>query len=136
MPEQRRVATLLAFARHLEVSALDDALDLLDLLIQTLLARVYKAGQREMLRTIRDLDAAALQLRNACLVLLDPTYEDAELRQAVFSRIPAEKLRKAIARYLRHSGHGCGTNWSDQATPHAGRNPIPAYRKPVRSGAY
>ncbi len=63
MPDERRVATLLAFARHLEVAAQDDALDLFDLLIQTLLARVYRAGQQERLRTIRDLDAAALQLR-------------------------------------------------------------------------
>ena len=38
MPRDRRVATLLAFARAFEATALDDALDLLDLIITDLLA--------------------------------------------------------------------------------------------------
>jgi TnpA family transposase len=97
MSEERRTATLLAFARYLEVTAQDDALDLLDLLIQTLLARVYRAGQQERLRTIRDLDAAALQLREVGLILLDLTFADMEVRAAAFTRVPVEKLAKAVA---------------------------------------
>ncbi len=96
MREERRVATLLGFPRQMYISAQDDALDLLDLLIQTLLARVYRAGQQERLRTIRDLDAAALQLREACMVLIDLDYEDPAVRRVVFSRVPLEKLAKAV----------------------------------------
>ena len=112
MPDERRVATLLAFARHLEISAQDDALDLLDLLIQTLLARVYRAGQQERLRTIRDLDAAALQLREACLVLIDLAYEDPDVRRMAFSRVPFEKLAKAVAT-VGDLAHPPGDNYYD-----------------------
>ena len=63
MPRDRRVATLLAFARTFEATALDDALDLLDLIVTDLLAQAKLTGEKERLRTLRDLDAAALQLR-------------------------------------------------------------------------
>src|SRR4051794_17076800 len=65
MPRDRRVAILLAFARTFEVTALDDALDLLDLIVTDLLAQAKLTGEKERLRTLRDLDAAALQLREA-----------------------------------------------------------------------
>jgi hypothetical protein len=67
MPSDRRVATLLAFARAFEVTALDDALDLLDLIITDLLTQAKLAGEKERLRTLGDLDAAALQLRDVCI---------------------------------------------------------------------
>jgi hypothetical protein len=97
MPEDRRIATLLAFIYSLEVTAQDDAVDLLDLLIQMLLARAVRVRQKERLRTIRDLDAAALQLREACLILLDATYGDEELRRAVFTRVAPNRLEAAVA---------------------------------------
>ena len=71
MSEDRRVATLLAFARVIEMTAQDDALDVFEMLVQALLSRSERAAERERLRTIRDLDLAAMQLREACLVLLD-----------------------------------------------------------------
>jgi hypothetical protein len=43
MPSDRRVATLLAFARAFEATALDDALDLLDLIITDPLAQASLA---------------------------------------------------------------------------------------------
>jgi hypothetical protein len=76
MTEGRRMATLLAFARAFEATALDDALDLLDRLITDVLAQAQHLGQKERLRTLRDLDAAALRLREVCEVLLDSTCHD------------------------------------------------------------
>ena len=70
MPPPRRHATLLAFAKVQETAALDDVLDLLDQLITAMLARVEHAGQQRRLRTLKDLDAAALLLHEACLVVL------------------------------------------------------------------
>jgi TnpA family transposase len=96
MAEERRHATLLAFALVFETTAQDDALDLLDLLIEQLLARATRSGQQERLRTLGDLDAAALQLRNACEVIFDPAWEDVEVRGAVFNRIPKEHLLRAM----------------------------------------
>ena len=75
----------LAFARIIEVTAQDDALDLFDMLVQLLLSRSERATERERLRTIRDLDLAAMQLREACLIILDKRYDDSGVRDA---RVP------------------------------------------------
>jgi len=97
MPEERRMATLLAFAQAFEITALDDALDLLDLLITDLQGEAQKIGQKERLRTMRWLDTAALRLREACEILLDEGWEDVEVRARVFARISREDLRAAAA---------------------------------------
>jgi TnpA family transposase len=98
MPAPRRRATLLAFAHTLAATAQDDAIDVLDLLIEALLDRVEQHGERERLRTLRELDAAALRLREACLVLLDAAQPDPSLRAAVFARVPREHLVVAVTR--------------------------------------
>jgi TnpA family transposase len=98
MSEDRQIATLLAFARVIEVTAQDDALDLFDMLVQAVLSRSERASERERLRTIRDLDLAALQLREACLIMLDKQYENGDVRDAVFARISPEKLAAAVNR--------------------------------------
>jgi hypothetical protein len=97
MPPDRRVATLLAFARVFEATALDDALDVLDALITELSLQARRTGQQERLRTIHDLDAAALQLREACAVLLDDACRDAKLRSTVFARVSKQSLAEAVA---------------------------------------
>ena len=84
MAGNRRIATLLAWANLFETIAQDEALDLLDGLMRILWTRATRAGERERLRTLRDLDAAALQLRGACLVLLDGTHPDPQVREKVF----------------------------------------------------
>jgi hypothetical protein len=95
MPEPRRIATLLAFAHQLEATALDDALDVLDSLIENMLDRVEHDGERARLRTLRDLDAAALRLREACLILLDETKPDPAIRAEVFAHVSREQVAAA-----------------------------------------
>ena len=97
MPPPRRHATLLAFAKVQETAALDDVVDLLDQLITAMLARVERAGQQRRLRTLKDLDAAALLLHEACLVLLDPGCADRRVRDTVFARVPRDQLTQAVA---------------------------------------
>ncbi len=96
MPPDRRVATLLAFARVFEATALDDAIDVLDALITELSVQALRAGRQERLRTIHDLDAAALQLREACAVLLDDACGDAKLRSTIFTRVSKQSLAEAV----------------------------------------
>ena len=98
MSPPRRQATLLAFAKVQEITALDDVLDLFDQLVTTMLARVERAGQQRRLRSLKDLDAAALLLHQACLVLLDPGCTDRRVRETVFARIPRDQLTQAVAR--------------------------------------
>jgi hypothetical protein len=80
MRPDRRAATLLALVQALEGSAHDDALDLFDLLLRDLFATSERVGQRARLRTLRDLDAAALTLVEATAPLLSAELTDAELR--------------------------------------------------------
>jgi len=96
MTEDRRIASLLAFAGAFEATAHDDALDLFDLLLRTTFSRAERAGKQERLRTIRDLDAAALKLREACVVLLEMEDATTQVREHVFARIPIEQLQTAV----------------------------------------
>jgi len=92
MPDDRRIATLLAFAHTFEVVALDDALDLFDLMMNDLIREATSTGEETRVRTLRDLDAAALQLRTACQVLLDARIADTGLRRVIFARVPLAAL--------------------------------------------
>ena len=98
MPPTRRIATLLAFVHQLEAAAQDDALDILDQLITTLFARVEHQGKQERLRTLKDLDAAALQLQEACAVILDPACADADVRATIFAHLSHAQLAAAVDR--------------------------------------
>jgi hypothetical protein len=96
LPEQRHMATLLAFVRTLEASAQDDVLDLLDVVVTKLFSDAAAVGKRARLRTIRDLDAAALKLRRAGAVLIDDTIKDAAVREAAFAAVPREAFAAAL----------------------------------------
>ena len=98
LPGERRIATLLAYIRTLEASAHDDVLDLFDVVVTGMFADAKAAGQKERLGSIRDLDAAALLLRQACAVLLDESTPDRAVRRTVFETISREDLAEAMAR--------------------------------------
>ena len=71
MPEERRVATLVAFLRRLEALAQDDALDVLFALISEMVAMSKGVQRKERFRTIKDLDEAALALKEAIDAVFD-----------------------------------------------------------------
>ena len=96
MPLERRTATLLAFVRTLEATAQDDVLDLFDIVVTALFTDAAKVGKKARLRTIRDLDAAALQLRRAGGVLMDDTVKDNAVRKAAFAIVPRTMLAAAL----------------------------------------
>jgi hypothetical protein len=97
MAQERRIATLLAFARAFEFIAIDDALDLLDLLISDIIHDAQSDGEKERLRTLRDLDAAALQIWDALRILLDENVDAAAVRTQTYAQIPRERLLEAGA---------------------------------------
>ena len=97
MPDERRRATLVAFAYAYEAETLDDALDLLDLLITDIAASAKRRGVKKRLRTLEDLDKAALELADVCSVLLDEDCPDSEVRTVVFAKLSKEHLTAAVA---------------------------------------
>jgi hypothetical protein len=83
MSEERRLATLLVFVQALERTATDDLLDLFDNLLTALALRGETKRRRERLRSLKDLDQAALVLQQAVQLLLDEAVPAEGLRQQV-----------------------------------------------------
>lgn len=96
LPLRRRLATLAAFMKTLESTAQDDALDILDKLLNELFSSAAKSDQKIRLRSLRDLDAAATTLANVCALLLDTELPDINLRSLIFEKFPRDKLAKTL----------------------------------------
>ena len=96
MPNDRRIATLLAFANSFEIIAMDDALDLLDLLMTEIFHGAREEGKKERLRTIRDMDAAALKLLKACKFIIDENYREKRIKE-IFNTVSIEDLQSAAS---------------------------------------
>ena len=101
MPEDRKIATLVAFARRLEAVAQDDALDLFEALLSGMVQASRGLDRKERFRTLKDLDASALAMREACEPLLDPNLPDettlGEFRARVFAGTGKDGLSRAVA---------------------------------------
>ncbi len=76
LPDDRRLATLIAFIRTLEATAQDDVLDLFDIVVTQIFTDAQKAGHAARMRGLRDLDTAALTLRQGWGVLLEQGEDD------------------------------------------------------------
>ncbi len=101
MPRERRIATLVAFANVFERVAQDDALDLLNQLITQCLARAESAGEKERLRTIRDLDAAALRLCEVAKAVVNWDLKAQAVRPTAFQSVAASQIAQDIATVTR-----------------------------------
>ncbi len=98
MPPDRRVATLLAFARVYEARAWDDALDVLDQVIVALFVRVEREGDRARLGALRALDVAALLLRDVARMVRDGEIRDAEVRATIEDALGGVTIDHAITK--------------------------------------
>jgi hypothetical protein len=96
LTDERRVATLLAFVTTLEATAHDDVLDLLDMFLTDVFATATRTGKQNRLRTIKDLDSAALLLATIGCMVLDPTIGNAEVRDLALRIYPAEEISAAV----------------------------------------
>lgn len=97
LPPASRLATLVAFVHCLEATAQDDALEVLEQLLRGLFADAARADRQARLRTLKDLDRAALLLATVGRLLLDPEVVDTDLRTQAFARVPPETLAQALA---------------------------------------
>src|SRR3546814_6958256 len=71
LPDDRRAATLVAFIRTLEASASDDVIDLFDAVSTKMFSNARINAKEARMRSLRDLDAASLRLRDVGAVLLE-----------------------------------------------------------------
>jgi len=97
MPDNKRIGILVAFARAFEINALDDALDVLDLLITDIAGQAKRLGKKKRLRTLKDLDRSALTLAQVCALVLNEDTFSEQLREAIYACVPKEELEQSVA---------------------------------------
>lgn len=91
--DSRRLATLLATAVYLTSRAVDDALDLLEVLIATkLLARAERETVKEKLKTLPRVERASAKLAAAFQIVFDTTSEQVDIDTGEISRPEVETL--------------------------------------------
>lgn len=120
MPDDKRIAILVAFVRSYEIIALDDALDLLDLLITGIAGDAKKIDQKKRLRTLKDLDRAALSLVKAYEQLLNENTANDQLRETIYVLISKEKLLESIA-IVNNLARPMDNKFHDEMLEHYGR---------------
>jgi TnpA family transposase len=96
MPEQKRIAILVAFVKTFEAVALDDALEVLDQLTSEIIGTAKKRVQKNRIRTLKDLDKSALALAEVCKLILNDEANNDKLRDEIFAKISKEKLVESI----------------------------------------
>lgn len=96
MSAERRDATMLAALWQLELDAADDALVLLDQVVDQLLSQAAREHKDERFKALPELDRAARRLRAAVLVLLDPPRGGIDaLWAAIGARVSRDELHAA-----------------------------------------
>ena len=95
LPKTHRQAVLVAFVHCLEATANDDVLDVLNMLLKELFGSARKENKKRRLRTLKDLDHAAILWADAGQILLDTSFPDRNLRSRIFNRIPRKILEQA-----------------------------------------
>ncbi len=96
MPDEKRLAILVAFVKAFDIIALDDSLDVLDLLITNIAGVAKSLGQKNRLRSLKDLDKSALTLAEVCSLILDDEIDENKLREAIFAKTPRTQLQASV----------------------------------------
>ena len=97
LQEPRRTATIAALFYTLEAAAQDDAAELAEALMVDLNNDAESASRDERTRNQRELDAAAILLRELTgMVLEDDGLPLDRWREVLFERIPRENLNEAV----------------------------------------
>jgi TnpA family transposase len=99
LQEPRRTATIAALFHTLEAAAQDDAAELAEALLADMVKGAEAADKQARLRSLRDLDGAAMLLhRVGLLVLTDDALPLSEWRDMLFEQLPRPDIEAAIAR--------------------------------------
>lgn len=95
-PDERRYPILLAFLHQSLVDITDEGLDMFDRCLAHAYARAR--GDLETFRTevARATNDKVLLFQELARAVLDPEIHDQELRQVIFARVPADRLRHAL----------------------------------------
>jgi len=113
---ERRTATLLAALWQLELDATDDALIVLDQVIDLLLSQATREHKDRRYKQLPDLDRAARRLRAAVLILLDPPPGGIEeLWSAIGVHVSRSELEVAVDTVHRTASQPDASDGQDTA---------------------
>lgn len=93
---ERKLATLLAFVHEYEIAAIDDFLDLFDVLMMPAMSNSEKKAGETRLGGLRELDKAALVLALVCDVVLDKKVANRNVRRVIFAKTERQTLADAL----------------------------------------
>ena len=93
---ERKLATLLAFVHEYEIAAIDDFLDLFDVLMMQAMSNSEKKAGETRLGGLRELDKAALVLALVCDVVLDKKVANRNVRRVIFAKTERQALADAL----------------------------------------
>ncbi len=96
MNDERRIATLVSLVIVFTTFAQDDVVEVMQLIFSEMFRKSNKKSEKKRLRTIKDLDSAARELRDVCSLLFDENISDAELRKTIFSKYPKELVKSSL----------------------------------------
>lgn len=99
LQEPRRTATLVALFQTLEATALDDAVELFDALATDIFSQAEEAHSKSRLRSLRDLDAAAILLSDVGQYVVADEQGDvplSEWKAALFEQIALIDIQAAM----------------------------------------
>ncbi|MFF4779182.1 hypothetical protein ACFY05_40830 [Microtetraspora fusca] len=100
-PAARRLATLLATVVHLTSRSVDDALDLLDVLIATkLLARAERESVKAKIKTLPRIERASAKLAAAMQALIDATSDQVDYETGEIVAPPAAASVEAVWEHI------------------------------------
>jgi TnpA family transposase len=95
MPPERRYPILLAFLEDTTVELVDEVVDLFDRAIAAAFGRARRELEEFRQRTARATNEKVVLFTELVHLLLDPSISDDQLRSAIYSRLPEDRLRAA-----------------------------------------
>lgn len=95
MPKDKRIAMLVSFIYIYEIQALDDVLDLLDMLTSAIILSAKRNGEQNRLRTLGDLDKSASELARFAQLFLDNEPKK-NLVKLIYTAFTKEQITNAI----------------------------------------
>lgn len=99
LQEPRRTATVAALFHTLEAAAQDDAAELAEALLSDMVKGAEAADRQDRLRSLRDLDGAAMLLHAmGLLVLTDDALPLDEWRDMLFEQVPRPDIEAAMSK--------------------------------------
>jgi TnpA family transposase len=101
MPDERRYPFLVAFLHQSLVDITDEAIDLFDRCLAEAYARARHDLEEFHNAAAKTVNETARLFGELARVVLDPAVRDAQLRRAIYRKIPAETLRKAAEESAR-----------------------------------